>query len=169
MPKIVVPVTLDATTFSRFAVFDTLVLKKHWRSPVLFAAIMVGFALIAYTQTGKIDGAAMLATVLLVVGLVMPTGYFIRFFQSIRIQVKKAGLESPKLAYTLTLEDDNIHVSAANGQEADYKWTHIYRVFRGKGCAYLYVTPSRAFLLPEKAIGDNSKFLWQKAEQYGKV
>ena len=42
-----IPVKLDAKTFRRFSFFDTLKLRKRWVRPVIFALILIAFAVVA--------------------------------------------------------------------------------------------------------------------------
>ena len=69
---------IDGNTFIRFALFDTFRLKKRWKSPVTFAAIMTGFAVICFAVRKTHDQAPLLGTVLLAAGLVLPAGGFMR-------------------------------------------------------------------------------------------
>ena len=72
-------VLLDSRTFKEFTVFDVLYRRKAWKSPVTFASIMTLSAIICFIMH-KIDGAILLGSVLLVIGLGMPVVYFLSFF-----------------------------------------------------------------------------------------
>ena len=63
-------VVLDSKTFKEFTVFDCLKRRKAWKSPVTFALIMSISALVCFIMH-KVDGAVLLGTVLLVLGLGM--------------------------------------------------------------------------------------------------
>ena len=58
--EITIPVQLDAGTFRRFACFDTLIRKKRGIRPVVFAVILIAFAIAALLsgkpQSGLIAG-----------------------------------------------------------------------------------------------------------------
>lgn len=169
---LVIPVTVSAKIFSRFALFDAFRIKKRWKSPAFFAAMMLVFALVSFSRLGQANGAALLGTVFLIVGLGLPATYFASFFLSIQRQIKRMGLKDPKQVYTLTFsqEESKIHVETKNGEEADYQWEETFGLYKGKDCLYLYVAQARAYLLPCNNLGQGGEeTLWKMAQQYGKT
>ena len=116
---------IDPKTFYRFAIFDTLKLRKRWISPAIFAGIFLSCAIICFFMVKKTEGAALLGTVLLIVGLGVPAVYFGAFFHSLKLQA-------------------NDH--------ADFTWKQIFGVYEQPGCVYLYVSPRQAFLLPQTSL-----------------
>lgn len=150
-----VRVTLTAGDFSSFTLFDTFRRKKMWRSPAIFAAIMSVSAVICFIMN-HVDGAVMLGSVLLLVGLGMPLSYFISFFLSLRKQIRQFGLNKGVYeAYTLMLTEKSTGIHIENGREqVDYAWKDVHHVYRAKHATYLYITPSRAFILPHWCIED---------------
>jgi len=146
--KITVPCNIDRQTFSRFAVFDSLVRKKAWRNPALFALIMSAFALICLLGGKGHEQAGLIGGVLLAVGLALPLVWFGMFFASVRREAKRSGLSPEKTQYTVTLSPEKIHVTNEK-ERADFEWKRVHMAYRVKGCIYLYVSPARAFLLPE--------------------
>lgn len=67
-----------------------------------------------------VEGAVMLGTVLLLVGLGMPISYFAAFFSSLGRQMKTLGL--PKKVYALHLTEKSNGIAVENDREhADYK------------------------------------------------
>ena len=67
-----IPVRMDTAAFREFSAFDVLTRQKRWRRPLLFAVLMVAFAIVCFTQVGQREGAALLGTVLTVVGTNIP-------------------------------------------------------------------------------------------------
>ena len=153
-----IEVTLTAGEFLQFTLFDTFRRRKMWRSPVTFAGIL-GFSGIVCCLMHHIDGAAMLGTVLLLVGLGMPVFYFIYYFISLLLQTKKESL--PRTVYTLTFDESakNIHIQN-EAEQVDYPWKKVFHVYRGKTATYLYATPVRAFILPHYFVDDGADALW---------
>ena len=145
---IAIPCKIDRKTFTRFAVYDTLIRKKGWRNPVLFALIMSAFAAVCFLARKTHAQATLLGGVLLGVGLVLPIVWFGMFFFSIRRQAKRSGLSPDTVQYTVTLSDEKIHVTKGK-EAADFQWQDAHLGRRVKGCIYLYVSPTRAFLLPD--------------------
>ena len=148
---------IDRRTFTRFAVYDTLIRKKGWRNPILFALIMSAFAAVCFLGRKTHAQATLLGGVLLGVGLVLPIVWFGMFFASVRRQAKRSGLSPDTVQYTVTLSDAKIHVSKSR-EAADFQWQNVHLARREKGCIYLYVSPARAFLLPDCEETDRA---WQ--------
>ena len=139
---------IDRKVFTRFAVYDTLVRKKGWRNPVLFALIMSAFAAVCFLARRTHGQALLLGGVLLGVGIVLPIVWFGMFFSSVRRQAERSGLSPDTAQYYVTLSEEKIHV--AKGKEtADFSWQDTHMTRRVKDCIYLYVSPFRAFLLTD--------------------
>ena len=126
------PSMIDQKDFLRFALFDTFRIKKRWKTPVLFG-------------------------VLLGIGLILPIVWYLLFLSSIRNEARKLGLSKVKAAYSLLLRDDGVTVMREN-EKAEYAWKDIHMAWRVKGCIYLYVLPTRAFLMPKL---DESDEAWE--------
>ena len=157
--EITIHVRLDAKTFRRFSLFDTLRLRKRWVRPVVFALILVAFAVIALL-TGK-QQAGMIAAVLLVVGLGLPLVYFGTFFS--QVNVKAVDLKPPKAVYTVRLDFEGARVT--NDRKSDenisLKWSQLPAAYRARDCIYLYASPIRAFLLPAGQADVSDEELWE--------
>ena len=144
-----IPVKLDARTFRRFSYFDTLRLRKRWVRPVVFALILIAFAIVALLARKAQSG--MIAAVLLVVGLGLPLVYFGTFFSQVNVQVARFRLDQPRLVYTVVLNADGVRVTNAQKAEepVSLPWKEVQAAFRVRGCIYLYINAARAFLLPD--------------------
>ena len=79
MERITISSRVDAKIFKDFAYFDILKRQKKWRSPAIFAALMLIFALVCFSQSGVRQGAVMLGTVLTAIALIVPFSYFFTF------------------------------------------------------------------------------------------
>ncbi len=162
--EITVRVRLDAKTFRRFSRFDALRLRKRWARPAAFALILIAFAAVALL-TGKAQ-AGLIAAVLLVVGLGLPLVYFGTFFA--QVNVKAAELDPPKAVYTVRLDYEGVRVT--NDRKAEesvsLKWGQLAAAYRAKDCAYLYVNPARAFLLPNGQADVPDDALWAYLEKH---
>ena len=161
-----IPVRLDARTFRRFGRFDMLRLRKKWVRPTLFALILIAFAFVALLARKEQSG--MIAAVLLVVGLGLPLVYFGSFFSQMNMQVERHQLSQPRRVYTVKLNYDGIHVANNQKEEGqlDVAWKDAQAAFRDKGCIYLYVTPVRAFLLPDGQADVPDDALWAYLEKH---
>lgn len=132
--------------FREFAIFDTLRRQKRYKGPLLFALIMIGFAVICFTQMGRREQAGLLGGVLLSVGVLLPAVYILTFLYSVKKRAKQ--LERAKTpAYTVELS--NKKVTAAAGEErAEYRWNKIMYAYRLRRSICLYIAANRAYLLP---------------------
>ncbi len=156
-----IPVKLDAKTFRRFSYFDTLRLRKRWVRPVVFALILIAFAVVALLSRREQSG--MIAAVLLVVGLGLPLVYFGTFFSQVNVQVARFKLDKPRLVYTVVLNADGVGVTNEQRTEEPVAlpWKEVQAAFRVKGCIYLYVNAARAFLLPDGQGGAPQNEVWE--------
>lgn len=156
-----IEVTLTAEAFRRFTLFDTFRRRKMWRSPAIFAAILSASACICFLMN-HVDGAVMLGSVLLIIGLGFPASYFANFSRSVQKQIKSFGLTTPKKVYTLHLTKQTDGISVENEKEqVDYKWENVYHVYRDKNATYLYMSAQRGFILPHACTEDDGAKLWK--------
>lgn len=161
-----IPVKLDARTFRRFGSFDMLRLRKKWVRPAVFALILIAFAVLALLT--RKQEAGMIAAVLLVVGLGLPLVYFGTFLSQMNMQVDRYRLDPSRLVYTVRLNYDGVHVTNNQQSEGqvDVAWKDAQAAFRARGCIYLYITPQRAFLLPDGQAGCEPEELWAYIEKH---
>lgn len=157
---IVVRVRMDARTFKRFSRFDTFRLRRRWVRPAGFALILCAFAAVALLS-GR-PQAGVIAAVLLAVGLGLPLVYVGSYLSQLNAQAQRLGLDPPRYVYTVTLDFDGIRVEGAPGRQEtlSMRWQDAPAAFRAKGCIYLYVSPARAFLLPDGQASVDDDALW---------
>lgn len=158
-------VIMDSKTFREFTIFDVLKRRKAWKSPVIFASILSLSALICFILN-NVDGAVLLGSVLLVVGLGMPLVYFVSFFLNIKEEEKKQKLKDGRYVYSLKLSGDDIFVKNET-QEAHYYLTKAYHAYRNDDAIYLYITENKAFILPSNKKSQDE--LWEHIEKYMKT
>ena len=159
LDRIDVPVRIDAPTFRRFAYFDTFRRQKRWRSPLIFALILVVSSILCFLLRDRAEGGTMLGVVLLVIGLGLPAAYFLSFHLSVRTQIKRMGLTEPREVYTVALDQDGITVTAGK-DELSRPWGELAEAWRVKGCTDLYVTPVKAYLLPDGQGTADADAMW---------
>lgn len=155
-----VAVKIDSAIFKHFALFDTFVRQHRWKSPAIFAGIMLLFSLIAFSQSGRVEQAALLGGVLLSVGVLLPAVYFVSFERSVRAQIKKLGLTKPRQVYTLRLNQNDGVTVTADKEQAAYRWDALFAVYRTDRGIYLYAAPTRAYLMPNEQIETGADALW---------
>ena len=163
---ITIPVRLDEKTFKRFARFDMFVLRKKWIRPVLFSVILIAFAVAALLIRKEQSG--MIAAVLLTIGIGLPVVYIGSFLSQVNMQSLQRKLKPARSVYTVTLRESGILVRNDQRQEdpLEMDWTSIQRAFRRKGCVYLYVTPAKAFLLPDGQADVPDEEVWNYLEKH---
>ena len=157
---ITIPVQLDEKTFKRFARFDMFALRKKWIRPVLFSVILIAFAVAALLIRKEQSG--MIAAVLLTIGIGLPVVYIGSFLSQVNMQSLQRKLKPARSVYTVMLRESGILVRNDQRQEdpLEMDWTSIQRAFRRKGCVYLYVTPAKAFLLPDGQADVPDEEVW---------
>ncbi len=158
-------VNLTAEVFRRFSIFDVMKRRKAWKSPLLFISIMGGSAIVCYIMN-HVRGAVLLGNVLMTIGLGLPIVYFTSYFTSLRKQIIQMGLSRPQYAYTLKLTQKAEGIEIRNETEqAAYRWDQVYHVYRDQIATYLYMTASRAFILPHTCIEEGPDELWKLIEK----
>ena len=155
-PSIHIPVQISAAEFRAFALFDTFRRKRQWRRPAVFLLIMGVSAALCYSRYPQ-EGALLLGTILLVLGLALPLTWYLLYEHSLHVQAKKMGLlQGPRRAYTLVFQDDGIQISADQGKTfAPLGWDAVTDVYRRAGITYLYAG-DHAYLLPHAQIREGS-------------
>ena len=161
---ITIPVKLDRVTFRRFASFDTFRRQRRWRMPVWFTVLFVSLSIFLFLQTDK-PQSGLLGGVILAIGLGLPVIYFTSFFITLRENTIKHCL--PRQVYTVQLRDEDVHISSLINQneELTLPWDKLHAAFRVQGAVYLYILPTRAFLLPDGQADVPDDDLWAFLEQ----
>lgn len=164
--RITIPVRLDAKTFKRFSLFDAFILRRRWVRPAAFALILVAFAAAALLS-GRAQ-AGMIAAVLLAVGLGLPLVYIGAFLSQVNRQAEQLGLSNPRPVYTVTLDFDGVRaVNNMKKEDAQaVKWPDVQAAFRKKGCIYLYVSPAKAYLLPDGQADAPDEAVWAYLKEH---
>ena len=159
--EIIIPVKLDARTFKRFSRFDMFRLRKRWVRPAVFAAILLGFAAVALLSGREQSG--LIAAVLLAVGVGLPLVYIGTFLSQVNAQAKRWKLNPPRRVYTVKLDFDGVRVTNDQKKEdaQQVRWSEVFAAFRDRGCVYLYVSPARAYLLPDGQANVSDAELWE--------
>lgn len=159
--EIVIPVSLSEKTFKRFARFDMLRLRKKWLRPTVFALLMIAFGVVALLTRKPQSG--LIAAVLFVVGLGLPLVYFGLFFSQVNVQAERLKLGKGRRAYTVQLTREGIAVQNDMKKEEPVfvPWKEARQAYCAKACIYLYVSPARAFLLPEGQTGVPQADVWE--------
>lgn len=148
--SVTVEANISSDNFVRFALYDTFIMRKRWRAPGLFAAIMCGFSLVCFTLLRNREQSSLLGLVLLSVGLVLPTVWVLMFIASARAQAKKSRLTPYKAQYTVVFSENGFDV-VKDKERAKFAYKDIKRLVRRRDCVYIYVDTGRAFLLPDSA------------------
>lgn len=158
-PPLSLTARITPGVFREFAFFDTFCRQKRWKGPVLFAAILGGFAGVCFALRESREQAVFIGVVLLVVGLGLPAAYMLSFFLSVRRQEKALARAGNPAAYQVRLEKEGLWVRQGEREER-YPWDKVVRAFRLKGCVCVYVDQRRAYLLPPED-GEQGEKIWE--------
>ncbi len=157
--ELLIPVRMTGEVFREFAVFDAMVRQKRWRGPLAFALVFSVFSAICYTQAQRLQGAWLLGTVLLAVGLGLPAAYFANFFLSVKTQGNRLGGKNAPIAYTVRLREEG--VLAEQGKDRmELEWGQLYAAVRLEHSVCVYVTQRQAYLLPGEAGEKEGREIW---------
>jgi len=159
--SILVPVSIDAKIFRDFALFDSFFLKRRWRPLAFFAGILICSAFICFMMRSRAEQAAFLGGLLVTVGLGLPVVYFLSFLSSIKQQCKKMRLNTPRRAYTLTLNTAEGITVETGKEKLDYRWEDVFAIYRIHHYIYLYVSQQKAYLLPDVQVEGDADALWE--------
>ena len=134
--------------FKRFAFFDAFRIQRKWRTPLQFLILMAVFSSACFIMHAR-QGAILLGCVLLGVGLLLPAGYFLSFWLSVRKQSKK--ISPDQVVYTLSFYEDRFEVTKGE-EKLSCGWDKLFHAYRTGYAVYLYVQPRHAFIItdPEK-------------------
>lgn len=171
--SITIPVRLDAATFRKFATFDTMKRQKRWKSPAIFAGILMAFAIVCFAMNSRADQAVFIGSVLTIIALGLPGVWFGMFFRSLDAQAKAMNLHTARLTYTVKLTEgdhgtNGIQVTSPAGENntAQFSWKDLYAAYRDTGCIYLYVSDRQAFLLPDEQADVTADELWEYLKEH---
>lgn len=146
--KILIESRIDSAVFARFALYDMFILRRKWKRPAAFLALMAAFSAICYIFRNGHDNAQVLAAVLLGVGIAVPAAYILSFLISARDQASKLHLNRLNVQYSVELSDSGVRVSN-DRENAHFNWKQILCAVRRRDCIYLYATAKNAYLLPK--------------------
>ncbi len=137
---------MDAEIFRDFAFFNSFLFQRRWISLIMFPLVIAGFAVL-----NLVTGSAFLFALFLIIALAAPLLYLVYFRISLRNQIRVNHLDQKRLVYTISFENKRIEV-ANQKERQSLEWTSIYRIYRYKNYFFLYINPSRAFILPERDL-----------------
>ncbi|MFA6508394.1 MAG: YcxB family protein [Treponemataceae bacterium] len=138
--------TLTPASFTDFSNFNSFSLRRRGLALALFPAAMVGMGIVH-----RLTGSELLFRVFAGLGIIIPLAYIVFYFIALRGQIKANKLETPRVAYSVAVDESGIAVSTAR-EQARYPWARIHRAYLTPKYAYLYITPARAFILPYDCV-----------------
>ena len=152
---------LSEDVFRRFTMFDMFRRRKVWKKPAIWAAILCASGCVCLFMN-HIQGAVLLGTVLMIVGLGLPLAYFASFALSVKQQVVASDLRRPRHVYTLELTPKAKGIAVSNEKEhAEFEWKKIHHAYRDLMATYLFITPRRGFILPHDCVEEGEDALWE--------
>ncbi len=163
--SVTVPVSIDAKIFRDFALFDGFFRRRRWRPLALFTGILLSSALVCFLMRNRAEQAVFLGSVLALVGIGLPVAYVLSFLSSIRQQSKKMRLATGRHAYTIFLSDSDGIAAEVGKERLTYRWEDVFAIYHLRRATYLYVTPGKAYLLPDAQVPGGAKLLWDLFEK----
>lgn len=166
--KQTVQVEVTEKIFKDFALFDVFTRLHRWKPLALFASILGVSAIICFAMQTAENSGVLLGVVLLLVGLGLPLVYIQQFFMSLKIQSNKMGLGKPQHVYTITVDPDSamMTVQPRTGEAESYVLNELYGAWRLKDAIYLYVSGTKAYILPNACIPNGAEKLWMLLKEH---
>lgn len=155
--ELCITVNVTPEVFREFALFDIMSLKKRFVRPLVFAAIMVAFAVVCFALRGRAEQAGLLGTVLMIVGLGLPVFYFLAFFRSLQFQENQLSRRAGQVDYTVKLREDGIAVTDGK-DHVELPWDGVMCAYRLRHSICLYVSANKAYLLPAADQAEANKW-----------
>ncbi len=164
---ITIRVKLDTRTFRRFAFFDTFKRQKRLRQPLFFALILLAFAIVCFSLTGKGQNV-LIGSVLTALAISLPCTYLWMYRSSVNKNAKLQKL--PRDVYELAFSgaENGIFIRSLDKkrEQANYEWAKVYALYREKSDIYLYMTAAKAFILPAGQASASDEALWQYLKEH---
>lgn len=148
IPSITVPSHMNQQVFTDFSNFNSFRLHNRWLGLAGFPVLMIALSVV-----NRETGSDFLFYLFIACGIGLPLLYLLFYFVSLKQQVKANGLDTPRLAYTVTLSPHGVEVET-DKEHAKYRWEQLYRVYVLPEATYVYITRARAFLLPHADLSD---------------
>ena len=159
--SVTVNVVVNSEIFYNFSVFDGLYRKRGLFNAVIFATVMSVFALVCIIMLGD----TFLGSLLFLIGWGFPAFRVWNCVRFAKAQIKYLDLDNPKTVYSLHFSDEPDGITVTNHGGGDdplvYKWVDIHYAYRADGCIYLFVLPTKAYLLPDGQAVEGTEALWQ--------
>lgn len=165
-----IDVSLDERSYRSFAVFDRLVRTGSWKRPLAFLLAFVVLATVSFiaAASGR-QGALLLGSVLMVIGIVFPVSHYVRFISGLSQWIARLGLKgkSKRFAYTLKFREDPraLIVQDANKARLVFPWKDLHGVWRRKNAVYLYVEAGKAYIVPPSVEKEKRDAAWELLRQ----
>ncbi|MFI3251020.1 MAG: YcxB family protein [Eubacteriales bacterium] len=148
LSKTIIEVSLDEKSFVSFAWFHAFIHTKRWRLMLFFGLFMLFFILIALFIAPEDSQKVLAIAVLSVVAILLPSGHVLHFHLSLKQQCRLQRLGSGRYVYTLTLPSQGDISIKNETEQTTQPWEGVHAFYFRDHCAYLYVSPVRAYLIP---------------------
>lgn len=123
-------------------------------SGIFGLVLSIACLIICAVRYEKLDGSAILALLLIGVlfTIVQP---IMLYFKACTQRMRNKDINAPLHYY---INESGIQVSQGE-QQVDVPWYEVRKMVQGKNAVYLYMSPVRAFIFPEKQCGGQYKEL----------
>ena len=83
--------------------------------------------------------------------LLAPLSYLFRYVVSVKNQIRKFDLATPRKFYEVRVSDKGIFVKNQT-EKTSFTWVQTYRVYERDQYFYIFITKARGFILPLKGL-----------------
>lgn len=135
---------VDDKVYRDFSDFVSFSVGRRWISLVAMPVLLIFLGGVNFYTGSKVLG-----WICVILGILAPLGYLFRYVVSVKNQIQKFELTTPRLFYTVTVSDGGIHVENQT-EKVDFNWQQTYRVYERDEYFYIFITKARGFILPVK-------------------
>ncbi|SMP58234.1 YcxB family protein [Anoxynatronum buryatiense] len=140
--SLVIRTTINAQVFRQFSYFNAFQMNHRGLMLLFFPVFLIILGVIHLNTGSRLFFYAYCGA-----GLLLPALYLTFYHVSLKRQIRLHGLDTPRVAYTVTLDPHEVQVVNAH-ETTTFQWHQVYRVFHLDHVSYLYLTKARAFILP---------------------
>lgn len=137
---------VDDRVYKDFSDFNAFQIGYRWVSLAAMPLILLFLAAVNF-----VTGSAALAWICVVFGVLAPLSYLFRYVVSVKNQIKKFDLTTPRKFYEVVVSDKGIHVKNQT-EKTSFTWEQTYRVYERDKYFYIFITKARGYILPLKGL-----------------
>lgn len=144
--SVTVETYVDDKVYRDFSDFNAFQIGYRWVSLAVMPLLLLVLAGVNFAT-----GSTALGVICTIFGLLAPLSYLFRYVVSVKNQIKKFDLTTPRKFYEVRVSDKGIFVKNQT-EKTSFTWEQTYRVYEREQYFYIFITKARGFILPLKGL-----------------